>query len=100
MSPVTDGLVASVLAAFRAAGSEGDRVQAVITADICLLPDSEAVQVNRLRVLRRGAGVLLDVGGFQFGADPATPEPDPDPDPLPVPNPEEAPPDDLEDFDE
>jgi hypothetical protein len=99
VSPVTEGLVASVLAAFRAAGSDGDRVQAVITADICPLPDSEVVQVNRLRVLRRGAGVLLDVGGFQFGATPE-PDPEPAPEPLPVPNPEEAPPDDLEDFDE
>lgn len=99
MSPVTEGLVTSVLAAFKAVGADGDRVQAVITVDICPLPDSEAVQVNRLRLLRRGAGVLLDIEGVQFGASPATPEPDPEPEQAPEPILDEPPLDDLEVYD-
>jgi hypothetical protein len=78
VTPAIEALVAATLETLKESGADCDRVKTVITLDLDLSPDlgSDLVQVHRMRVLVRGEGVVLDVGGFPVGA---TPVEDPPP---------------------
>lgn len=79
MTRAIEALVAATLDTLEESGAGRDRAKTVITMDLDLSPDlgSDLVQVNRVRVLVRGEGVVLDVGGFPVEAAPLVEDPTP-----------------------